>query len=94
MTESLHRYTFADWVDLDDVEDTLLLAKLAAEGIHGQAEVKLQAAYSLDKRRRTCDVDGSSAVGTTIARVLTGLLTRGLGENGFAVDANVEAEGA
>ena len=43
-----YRYKFREGIDPRDVEDTLLLAFLAAEGIFGEARVRMDGSYSAD----------------------------------------------
>ena len=80
-----YRYRFLDRVCMAAVEDTLVVAVCAAEGVHGQVPVRLEAVFRLDKGARTGVVDGSTPVGRTIAGILTGLLTREFGEDAFSV---------
>ena len=48
MTKELYRYTFKPDVPLEEVEASLLLAVLATESLHGEAQVRLDAAHFLD----------------------------------------------
>jgi hypothetical protein len=86
VTDRVFKYRFADWVAFSDIQDTVFMTILAAEGIHGHAEVRLHPSHTLDEETRTCVVDGSTPVGQTIARVLTCLLTREFGEEAFTVE--------
>ena len=44
MTKELYRYSFKPSVPLEDIEASLLLAVLATESLHGEAQVRLDAA--------------------------------------------------
>ena len=48
MNRELYRYNFNAKVPLQDVEDSLLLAVLATESLHGRALVRLDASFCLD----------------------------------------------
>jgi hypothetical protein len=63
-----------------------MLAVLSAEGIHGRARVRLDAAFYLDEKKRACVVDAATPVGQTVAQIFTGLLTREFGEDAFTVE--------
>ena len=90
MSQHVYRYTFNDAVALSEVGDSLVLAAFSAEGIHGPAQVRLDATFYLDVGKRDCVVDGRNAVGETIARVFTGLLIREFGEEAFTVERLAE----
>ena len=82
----------------NEIEDTLFLAVIAAEGLHGQARVRLDATYSFDPDRRTCVIDAGTDVGRDICRIFGGLAIREFGESAFAVrhaagDPEAEPEG-
>jgi hypothetical protein len=90
MSRDIYRYTFDERNSMDEIRDSLFLAIFSAEGIHGEAQVRLDAAFRLDEAKRACALDGSTAVGQTIARVFTWLLTREFGEDAFTVERNVD----
>jgi hypothetical protein len=85
MTTSVFRFTFAPGVDIRDVESTLQLSILAAEGLFGEASVRMDASYLSDAPRSVIVVDGSTAVGDAIVRIYTGFLTREIGADAFSV---------
>ena len=67
------------------VEESLIQAVLAAECLHGESLVRLEAGYCLDEEKRVCAVDATTAVGRDVARIFTGFLTKDLGEGAFRV---------
>ena len=76
----MRRYRF------QDVEESLLLAVLATESLHGRALIRLDASFCLDAGKRSCVVDAATEVGRAIARIFTGFLTREFGEEAFKVE--------
>ncbi len=86
MTRDIYRYRFNENVPLRDAEESLLLAVLAVESLYGRSPVRLDAAFCLDREKRSCVVDAGSEVGRAIARIFTGFLTRQFGEDAFRVD--------
>jgi len=82
---TVYRYTFKRHVDIDDVQDSLTLAVLSAEELHGRAQTRLDASFHLDRQRRTCTIDASTPVGQDVAKLFTGYLAREFGENAFRV---------
>jgi len=57
MNRELYRYNFDSKVPIQDVEESLLLAVLAAESLHGRSLVRLDASFCLDSKKRSCVVD-------------------------------------
>jgi len=80
-----YRYQFREGVDPRDVEDTLLLAFLAAEGVFGEARVRMDGAYSTDRESRTVTVDASTAVGQIVNAVFTVFAVKEFGRDAFGV---------
>jgi hypothetical protein len=85
MTKELYRYSFAAGVALEEVEASLLLALLSAESLHGEAQVRLDAAHYLDPERRACVIDAGTAVGRDLNRLFVGFLRREFGGDAFRV---------
>lgn len=85
MNQELYRYNFGAAVPFQDIEESLLLAVLAAECLHGRALVRLNASFRLDPTKRSCLVDAATEVGQAIARIFTGFLIREFGEKHFKV---------
>ena len=67
MNRELYRYNFDSKVPIRDVEESLLLAVLAAESLHGRSLVRLDASFCLDSHKRSCVVDAATEVGRAIA---------------------------
>ena len=86
MNQSIYRYNFDSKVQLKDVEDSLLLAVMAAESLHGRTMVRLDASFCLDPKKRSCVVDAATEIGRAIARIFTGFLSREFGEDAFKVE--------
>ncbi len=93
MRQELYRYQFRDGTPLSAVEESLLLAVLAVECLHGGSVVRLEGSYHLDPQKRTCLVDAETDVGRHIGRIFTGFLTREFGKEGFQVRKVTRAEG-
>ena len=85
MNREIYRYKFDSKVPIGDVEESLLLAVLAVESLHGRSLVQLDASFCLDVHKRSCVVDAATEVGRAIARIFTGFITREFGENAFKV---------
>lgn len=80
-------YRFEGAVPMEEVRDSLLLAALAAEGLHGATRVRLEARFALDPEERSVRIAATNGVGRDLARIFTGLLSQQFGEGGFSVEA-------
>lgn len=85
MSVDVFRFQFAPDVPLDEAEQTLVLATFAAEGLFGQARVRLDVGYHVDEPRRVLIVDGTTETGLAVVRLFTGLLIREFGDEAFRV---------
>lgn len=85
MTSETYEYAFGPQADMSQVEETLLLATMAAEGLHGRARVRLEAGFRCDPASRTARVEGGTDVGEAIARIFTALLASTIGEQSFSI---------
>lgn len=86
MNKHLFKYTFDPSVPIEDVEGSLVLAILAAEALHGQSQVRLDAAHAMDLKRRICVIDAGTEVGQDLNRLFVGFLAREFGEDSFHVE--------
>ena len=91
MSQQAYRYRFEERVTLKDAIESLYLAIFAAEGVHGRAQVLLDAGYAFDQAGRTLAVDAGTPVGRTVSQIFTALLSRQFGEGAFAVEMVGEA---
>jgi len=94
MTSESYRYEFCRDLSMQDVEESLMLAALAVECLHGRSQLRLDASFRLDKARRRCVVDARSPVGRAIACIFTGFLMREFGEEAFTVKRPLSAASA
>ena len=81
-----YRYCFTPKVSLLEVIESLYLAIFAAEGVHGRAQVRLDAGYAFDQEARSLAVDAGTPVGKTVSQIFTSLLARQFGEEAFTVE--------
>jgi hypothetical protein len=86
MTKELYRYAFTPGVPIEEVEASLLLAVLATESLHGEAQTRLDAAHYLDPTKRACVIDAVTPVGRDLNRLFTGFLNREFGADVFVVE--------
>ena len=86
MNRELYRYTFKPDVSPEDLDASLLLAIMGTESLHGEAQVRLDAAHFFDHDKRVCVIDASTPVGRDVNRLFAGFLSREFGANAFEVE--------
>ena len=86
MNKELYRYAFASEVPIEEVEASLLLAVLATESLHGESQVRLDAAHYLDPAKSACVIDAGTPVGRDLNRLFTGFIGREFGPDAFTVE--------
>jgi hypothetical protein len=86
MDRALYRYRFEKDVPMKEARESLLLSVLAAECLHGEARVRLDADYRFGRAKRSCVIDASTEVGRDICRIFTGFAIKEFGEDAFRVE--------
>jgi hypothetical protein len=86
MAKELYRYSFPPHVPVEDIEATFLLAVWGAESLHGESQVRLDAAHFLDSNWRACVIDAGTPVGRNINRLFVGFVRREFGNDSFKVE--------
>ena len=85
MRPSVFKFTFDRDVPMDGVEETLVLALVVVQILHGDARARLGLAHYFDRRKRYCNVDASTAEGQDLSKLLAGLFSREYGPEAFCV---------
>ena len=83
MPRELYRYVFTPDAPIEEVEASLLLAILATESLHGECQVRLEAAHYFDAAKCACVIDAGTPVGRDLNRLFTGFVRREFGEDAF-----------
>jgi hypothetical protein len=86
MATDVYRYRFGKNVSADEIEATLLLAIVAAEGVHGQAQVRLYMSHAFDGAAGTCVIDAGTPVGRDVNKLFVSFLAREFGADAFTVE--------
>lgn len=85
MNTDVYRITINCAAKVSDAEQTLHLAILAAEGLFGAAQVRMDMAYHIDEPRQALTIDGSTAVGSAVLRMFIALLLHEIGREAFTI---------
>jgi hypothetical protein len=86
MHESVYRYVFRGDTPMVDVEETLILSIFAAEGLHGEARVRTDAAYTVSHEKRGLVIDAGTTVGRDVTGIFTALAMKEFGSESFQVE--------
>ena len=87
MKTEAYRYEFKKGSHLRDARYAFLLAKVAAEGLHGTACMEMDVCHHFDQQRRTCVIDARSDAGRDVALIFTNILRHEFGADAFKVTA-------
>ena len=90
MRTSEFRFQFIVDVDLAEAENTLRLSLLAAEGLHGEAKVRIEVTYVVDPIRAEIRVSGGIVPVEATAQIYTSLLSHEFGREAFTVRRETE----
>ena len=87
---TVYRFEFVHRVDIDEVEQTLALSILAVGCLQGEAAIRLDAGYAIDRDARVIIVDGDTETGRAVTRVFTGFCIHEFGDDAFSVSRPTE----
>lgn len=85
MPRDVFRYAFPA-APMDAVGDSLSLAVMAAEALHGGARVRLDVGHLFDPAGRRCAIDASTPAGRDVNALFAGFLARAFGPDSFTVE--------
>ena len=86
MTTEIYRYQFTPEVCMEEIEASLVLAILATESLHGEAQVRLDVSHFFDSTKRACVIDAGTHIGRDLNRLFTGFIGREFGDDAFQVE--------
>lgn len=89
MTNHIYRYRFDRAVPASEIEETLMLALIAVESLHGRARLRMDGRYRFDKKQHACEIDASTEVGADLAKIFTGYATQEYGDDAVAIKQKV-----
>ncbi|MEO0474352.1 MAG: hypothetical protein AAF085_00080 [Planctomycetota bacterium] len=87
-----YRFRFDDQTDLDEAESTLHLAILAAEGLFGEALLRVRFSYRRDDDSRCLQVNGGNEISESVVRIFTSLAIKEFGSTAFSVSNALGSE--
>lgn len=80
-----YSYKFRNQDHLNEAQDTMLLALLAAEGLFGRCRVRMDAAWAADETINVIVIDAQTLVGTAVSLIFTAFLNADIGADAFDV---------
>lgn len=85
MDSAAYRYKFRPHIDLGDPLDALLWAVSAAEGLFGQARIRMDFDHAVDPTIGVIVIDASTLIGQVINCVFTAFLFRKFNRTAFDI---------
>ena len=82
----LFRYKFQPEAEFAEVEDTLFLALSATEAMHGSSQTEIVLRYWSEPKNRAVIIDGSNAIGETLACVFHDLIKKSVAPTDFRLE--------
>jgi hypothetical protein len=79
MTTNINFIITDPLVPMDEVENTLRLARLAVESLHGEDRVAIETVATIDHASRSCLIDTTVDTGRALAVVFAGYVRREFG---------------
>lgn len=86
MRRDVYRYQFDDSLELREVQTTLCLAIIGAQGLHGDTQMLLDARYWFDPEKRAAVIDASTEVGKCMNRLFASYMRDEYGRDTFKVE--------
>jgi hypothetical protein len=86
MAPNIYRFEFVESVSMVEVEETLMLAIIATESLHGESQARLDIEHEFSVEKRTCAINATTSVGADLNRLFVGFVTREFGAGAFQVE--------
>ena len=86
MKREIYRYVFDPQVPFVEVIDTLNLARIAVESLHGETRARMDVRYAGRGTTRTLAIDASTHVGRVLNQIFVGYARREFGETAFSIE--------
>jgi hypothetical protein len=91
-SRTVYRIVFNASANMAEIEGALAQAIRSVGCLHGEAAVRLEAAYAIDPALRTVALDAEAPLGLAVARLFVGMCTHMLGEDAFRVFRGARAQ--
>lgn len=86
MKRQRFRYSFGPNIPGPELEGTLTLALIAAEGLHGEAQLRLDASHLLAADRSACVIEVRGQAGHDLNKLFVNFLSREFGRDSYGVE--------
>ena len=82
----LYRFRFTDDIPGGKIAQRLLLAAINVENLVGEAQMRLDAEFHIDRAARVVEIDRGSEVGRSIAKLFVRYLSKEFGDDCYTVE--------
>ena len=81
-----YEYSFAQSLEVEEIEAVLLRAVGATSALHGETEVRLNARHALNVVSLNCRIDAHGIVGQHLNKLFVAFLPQEFGPDSFRVE--------
>ena len=85
-----YRFRFTDEIPMGKIAQRLLLAAINTENVFGEAAMRLDAKFRIDKAARVVEIDRDTEVGRHIAQLFVSYITKEFGDQVYSVERVAE----
>lgn len=82
----LYRFRFAKRIPDGKIAQRLFLAAINVENLFGEAQMRLDAKFHIDRKARVVEIDRSSEVGRCVAKLFTRYMSKEFGDACYVVE--------
>ncbi len=88
----LYRFRFSDEIPDGKIAQRLFLAAINVENLFGEAQMRLDAKFHIDRKARVVEIDRSSEVGRCVAKLFTRYMSKEFGDGCYSVERVTEPD--
>lgn len=86
MNTTRYRFRFGSNVSASEMEDTLMLALMAVDGLYGRTRRKLDGCYRIDKEKRLCEIGATTKLGFDLGAIFAHYAVQEFGVHGVVIE--------
>jgi len=87
-----YRFRFTNEIPMGNIAQRLLLAAINTENVFGEAAMRLDAKFRIDKAARIVEIDRDTEIGRHIAKLFVSYIAKEFGNGCYAVERVAEPE--
>ncbi len=93
MSDNILIFKFEDTIPIQDLIDTLSLARIGVESLHGAAKAQIEIRQHINERERRIAIDATTDCGRDLAKLFTGFARKEYGWQAFTIERSADSAG-